>query len=358
MFPEHTYTQAIELLKQLIKIPSFSTEEDKTAEVIFDFLSAKKMNPKRFKNNVWAQSAGYDTTKPTLLLNSHHDTVQPSSAYTRNPFEATVEDGKLYGLGSNDAGGSVVSLLQAFCLLAKEELPFNLVVAITAEEERVCVNGISALWAEIPKIDFAIVGEPTQMKAAIAERGLMVLDCIAKGKAGHAARNEGDNAIYHAINDIEWFRAHRFDKVSPTMGEVKMTVTQIQAGTQHNVIPDACSFVVDIRPTDCYTNEELLAIIKQHVKCKLKARSTNLVASALSEEHCLVKTAKRLGLECYISPTTSDIARIPVPALKLGPGESARSHTADEFVYVDELRQGIDGYVRFLESLKLKSYSL
>lgn len=352
MSSANTYTQAIELLKQLIETPSLSTEEDKTADIIFSFLSSQGMNPKRFKNNVWAQSPGYDAAKPTLLLNSHHDTVQPSSAYTRNPFEATVEDGKLYGLGSNDAGGSVVSLLQAFCLLAKEELPYNLVVAITAEEERVSINGISALWPQLPKIDFAIVGEPTQMKAAIAERGLMVLDCIAKGKAGHAARNEGDNALYRAIDDIEWFRTYRFPKVSSLMGEVKMTVTQIEAGTQHNVIPAECSFVVDIRPTDCYKNEEIVEVVRQHVTCEVKPRSTHLLASALSEEHCLVRTAKTLGMECYISPTTSDISRIPVPALKLGPGDSARSHTADEFIYVDEIQQGIDGYVRFLKTLK------
>ncbi len=352
---ENIYSQAVDLLKQLIETPSFSTEEDKTAELIFSFLESQKMNPKRYMNNVWAISPSYDDSKPTLLLNSHHDTVQPSSAYTRNPFAATVEDGKLYGLGSNDAGGSVVSLLHAFCLLAKEELPYNLVVAITAEEERVSVNGISALLPKLPKIDFAIVGEPTQMNAAVAERGLMVLDCLSKGKAGHAARNEGDNALYHAIDDIQWFRTYHFPKVSPLMGEVKMTVTQIQAGTQHNVIPAECSFVVDVRPTDCYKNEEIVELVRQHVKCEVKPRSTHLLASALSEKHCLMKTAKQLGMTCYISPTTSDITRIPVPALKLGPGDSARSHTADEFIYVDEIQQGIDGYLRFLKALNVNS---
>lgn len=348
---EKIHIQTVELLKQLIETPSFSTEEDKTADIIFNFLASQAYSPKRFKNNVWAQSPNYDAANPTILLNSHHDTVQPSSAYTRNPFEATVEDGKLYGLGSNDAGGSVVSLLQTFCLLAKEELPYNLVVAITAEEERVCINGISAVWPELPKIDFAIVGEPTQMKAAIAERGLLVLDCVSKGKAGHAARNEGDNALYHAVDDIQWFRTFRFPKVSPLMGEVKMTVTQIQAGSQHNVIPAECSFVVDIRPTDCYKNEEIVELVRQHVKCEVKPRSVHLLASAIDEEHCLVKTAKSLGIECYISPTTSDISRIPVPALKMGPGDSARSHTADEFIYVDEINLGIDGYVGFLKAI-------
>ena len=352
---DNTYTQAVELLKQLIQTPSFSTEEDKTAGLIFDFLAQQEMNPKRYLNNVWAVASGYNAAKPTLLLNSHHDTVQPSPSYTRNPFAAVIEDGKLYGLGSNDAGGSVVSLLHTFCIMAKEELPYNLVIAITAEEERVSVNGISALLPELPEISFAIVGEPTQMNAAVAERGLMVLDCTSKGKSGHAARNEGDNALYHAVSDIQWFRTFRFPKVSPLMGELKMTVTQIQAGTQHNVIPAECSFVVDVRPTDCYKNEEIVKLISQHVKCEIKPRSTHLLASALSEEHCLAKTAKKLGIECYISPTTSDITRIPVPALKMGPGDSARSHTADEFIYVDEIQQGIDGYIRFLKALEPNS---
>ncbi len=345
------YSQALDLLKTLISTPSLSTEEDKTAELIFDHMQQLGLKPKRYKNNVWAQTEGFDKAKPTLLLNSHHDTVSPSPDYTRNPFEPTVEDGKLYGLGSNDAGASVVSLTHAFAILSKEQLPFNMVLAITAEEERVSTNGIAALWNELPKIDFAIVGEPTKMQAAVAERGLMVLDCIAKGVSGHAARSEGDNAIHHAMDDMQWFRAFCFPKKSALMGDVKMTVTQVQAGTQHNVIPSECRFVVDVRPTDCYRNEEILQVIQEHVGCEVTARSTHLRASSIAESHPLVKTAQQLNIACYVSPTSSDITRIPVPSLKMGPGDSARSHTADEYVYIDEIKQGIDGYVRFLKTL-------
>lgn len=346
------YTDALELLKQLIATPSLSGEEEGTAALLFDHLQEKGLNPQRYKNNVWTCCKHFDPAKPTLLLNSHHDTVAPSPDYTRNPFEPAIEDGKLYGLGSNDAGASVVSLIEAYAELSKQELSYNLVIAITAEEERIGINGISALWGQLPTIDFAIVGEPTLMQAAIAERGLMVLDGVAKGVSGHAARNEGDNALYHAIDDIQWIRSYQFPKESPLMGRVKMTVTQIQAGTQHNSIPAECKFVVDVRPTDCYSNEEILAEVKAHISANVTARSTHLRASSISQEHPLVKTAVALGMERYVSPTSSDITRLPVPALKLGVGNSARSHTADEFIYIEEVKQGITTYSSFLKELE------
>lgn len=342
---------ALELLQQLIATPSFSGEEYQTATRIIDFLESRGVHPTRFMNNVWARSSGYDSSKPTVLLNSHHDTVKPSLGYTRNPFEPSVEDGVLYGLGSNDAGASVVALLEAFCLLYNECLPFNLVIAITAEEEALCINGISALWPQLGRVDCALVGEPTQMQAAVAERGLLVLDGVASGVSGHAARNEGDNALYHACDDIQWFRNFVFPKVSEQMGEVKMTVTQINAGTQHNVIPDRCTFTVDIRPTDQYGNQEIVDLIRQHIGSKVTPRSLHLNASAIPDSHPLVRAAHLLKIPCYVSPTTSDISRIPVPALKMGPGDSARSHTANEYIKVKEIEDGIKGYERFLKGL-------
>jgi acetylornithine deacetylase len=257
----------------------------------------------------------------------------------------------LYGLGSNDAGGSVVSLILVFGELYDKKLPYNIILAITAEEETICINGISALWEHLGKIDFGIVGEPTKMQAAVAECGLLVLDCQAKGIPGHAARDEGDNALYHAVDDIQWFRFFHFPKISERMGKVKMTVTQIQAGTQHNVIPAECRFVVDIRPTDVYENIEIVGIIRQHVKSEVMPRSLHLQASLIDDGHILVKAAKQLGLECYISPTTSDISRIPVPCLKMGPGDSSRSHTADEFIYISDIQEGIEKYIKFLNKL-------
>ncbi|MDR1340875.1 MAG: M20/M25/M40 family metallo-hydrolase [Prevotellaceae bacterium] len=341
----------IELLKKLISTPSFSGEEENTAGLIYDFLISRNVKAHRFLNNVWAKNKYCSPEKQTLLLSSHHDTVKPSPAYTVNPFEPAIKDGKLYGLGSNDAGGSVVSMLAVFCDLYEKQLPYNIVVAISAEEEAISKNGISALWQYLGKIDFALVGEPTQMQAAIAERGLIVLDCVAEGVSGHAARDEGENALYKAIDDIIWFRNYRFPKISNLMGEVKMTVTVIHSGTQHNVVPSKCEFVVDIRPTDCYGNEEIVDIIGSHVKCALKPRSLHLKASAISEEHVLVKTAESLNIRRYISPTTSDISRINVPAIKMGPGNSVRSHTADEFIHVEEIEAAVKEYHRFLEEL-------
>lgn len=339
----------IELLEKLISTPSFSGEEENTASIIAGFLNSRNVETHRFLNNIWAKNKYYSPEKPTLLLSSHHDTVKPATAYSRNPFVPAIESGKLYGLGSNDAGGSVVALLEIFCNFYEQQLPCNIIIAISAEEEAICKNGISALWPHLGKIDFAIVGEPTQMQAAIAERGLIVLDCISEGVSGHAARNEGENALYKAIDDILWFRTYRFPKVSEQMGEVKMTVTVINSGTQHNVVPSKCEFVVDIRPTDCYSNEEIVDIIQSNVKCRLTPRSLHLKASSISGEHILAKTAKKLNIPCYISPTTSDISRINVPAIKMGPGNSARSHTADEFIYIAEIEDAVGKYTAFLK---------
>ncbi|MDR2026379.1 MAG: M20/M25/M40 family metallo-hydrolase [Prevotellaceae bacterium] len=341
----------IELLKKLIATPSFSGEEAGSAGLIYGFLHTRGIVAHRFLNNVWATNKYYSPGKPVLLLNSHHDTVKPSPAYSINPFEPKIENGKLYGLGSNDAGGSVVSLLSAFCDLYGKQLPYNLVIAVTAEEEAICRNGISALWPHLGKIDFALVGEPTRMQAAIAERGLIVLDCVAEGVPGHAARDGGKNALYEAIDDILWFKNYRFPKVSKLAGEVKMTVTVIHSGTQHNVIPSKCEFVADIRSTDCYSNEEIVEIIKSHVKSRVTPRSLHLKASAISEDHILVKTVKSMGIPCYISPTTSDISRIDVPAIKIGPGDSVRSHTADEFIHIEEIETAVKTYGEILEKL-------
>ncbi|MDR2562913.1 MAG: M20 family metallo-hydrolase [Prevotellaceae bacterium] len=341
--------EAIELLKQLIATPSFSKEEDATADIIFDFLQKKSLAPQRLKNNVWVSSPDFNPLKPVLLLNSHHDTVRPAASYTCDPFEPTIKDGKLFGLGSNDAGASVVSLIQTFCQIYNKPSTYNLILAISAEEEISGENGLALLLPRLPLIDCAIVGEPTQMKAAIAERGLMVLDCTARGVSGHAARNEGDNALYRAADDLAWFRSFSFPKKSPLMGEVKMTVTQIAAGTQHNVIPDECRFVVDVRPTDVYSNEEILTIIRSGVQSEVRPRSTRHKASAISEDHYLVQTAVAMDIPLFISPTTSDIVRMNFPAIKMGVGDSARSHQADEFVYISEIEEGIKKYIEFVQ---------
>ncbi|MBX7125490.1 MAG: M20 family metallo-hydrolase [Cyclobacteriaceae bacterium] len=342
---------AIQLLRQLISTPSFSREEDKTATLIEQFLSAHGIPTQREGNNVWAQTPPVPG-KPTLLLNSHHDTVKPNSGYTRDPFAATIEAGKLFGLGSNDAGGALVSLLATFVHFYPTGLKgWNLVLAASAEEETSGQNGIEKLWPKLPAIDCAIVGEPTLLGMAVAEKGLMVLDCIAQGKAGHAAREEGVNAIYAALPDIEWFRHYEFPKVSPTLGRIKMSVTVIHAGQAHNQVPPECQFTVDVRATDAYSLEEILETVQQNVQCKVTPRSMRLRPSGIAADHPLVVAGTRLGLHQYGSPTTSDQALIPVPSVKMGPGDSARSHAADEFIYVDEIRSGIDTYIRLLEAL-------
>jgi acetylornithine deacetylase len=351
---EHLPEIAIGLLQQLISIPSFSKEEDKTANLLMSFFVHHGMEATRKGNNVWAKNKFFDESKPTILLNSHHDTVKPNPAYTRNPFSADIEDGKLYGLGSNDAGGPLVSLIMAFFYFYKQEnLKYNLVIAATAEEEISGTNGVELIWNDLPKIECAIVGEPTLTEIAIAEKGLMVLDCVAYGKAGHAAREEGVNAIYQALKDIEWFKTFKFPKVSTALGEVKMSVTVIHAGQAHNQVPTECKFTVDVRVTDAYTLEELLTTIKQHVSCEVTARSLRLRSSGVSENHPLVQSGKLIGKKLYGSPTTSDQALIPAPSIKMGPGDSARSHSADEFIYLHEIEDGIESYLSLLEKVIL-----
>lgn len=348
----HLFGQALELLQKLIALPSFSREEDKTADLIGEFLRAQGVSLHRKGNNVWAYNQHFDPAKPSILLNSHHDTVRPNAGYTRDPFHPTVEEGKLYGLGSNDAGGCLVSLLATFLYFyPKQNLAYNLVVAATAEEEVSGLNGIELVYPDLGPIDFAIVGEPTQMHLAVAEKGLMVLDALVLGRSGHAAREEGENAIYKALPDIEWFRTFRFPEESEYLGPVKMSVTVIQAGTQHNVVPDRCTFTVDVRVTDNYTHEQVLEIIRSQVGAEVTPRSMRLRSSQIAKEHPIVQAGLKLGRRTYGSPTSSDQALIPVTSIKIGPGDSARSHTADEFIYVHEIREGIDLYIRLLEEL-------
>ena len=352
METEQLYENAVALLRQMIQTPSFSKEEAGTAGLLAEFLQERGVEVHRKKNNVWAFNRHYNPAKPTILLNSHHDTVKPNGADTRDPFAATVEGDRLYGLGSNDAGASGVSLLAAFLhFYDRKDLKYNLCVAITAEEENSGHDGLECVIPELGPLEFAIVGEPTLMQLAIAERGLMVIDCTAHGKAGHAAREEGDNAIYKAMQDIEWFRTYRFPKVSDLFGAVKMSVTIISAGTQHNVVPAECRFTVDIRVTDRYTNEEVLEIIKEHVSCEVKARSTRLRPSSIRPDHPIVQAGLALGRTTYGSPTTSDQALLDIPSLKLGVGDSARSHSADEFVHLSEIREGIELYIKMLSAI-------
>jgi acetylornithine deacetylase len=346
---KHLFTEATELLKQLIATPSFSKEEHNTAGIITAFLEKHGVQTQRKVNNVWAFNKHYDASLPTVLLNSHHDTVKPGQGWTLDPFQPVVKDDKLFGLGSNDAGGPLVSLIAAFLhFYDSAELGYNLVLAATAEEEISGTNGIEIILPELGKIDFAIVGEATQMHLAIAEKGLLVLDCIAAGRAGHAAREEGENAIYNALKDIEWFRTFQFPKVSRYLGPVKMSVTVIRAGMQHNVVPGACEFTVDVRVTDTYTNEEVLNIIKQNVKCEVRPRSMRLKPSSIDADHPIVRAGIELGRNTYGSPTTSDQALLSVPSLKLGPGDSARSHTADEFICLSEIEEGIRLHIGML----------
>jgi acetylornithine deacetylase/succinyl-diaminopimelate desuccinylase-like protein len=351
---EHLPEIAIGLLQQLISIPSFSKEEDKTSNLLMSFFTHHGMEATRKGNNVWAKNKFFDDNKPTILLNSHHDTVKPNPAYTRNPFSADMEEGKLYGLGSNDAGGPLVSLITTFFYFYNQQnLKYNLVLAATAEEEISGTNGVELIWNDLPKIDCAIVGEPTLTEIAIAEKGLMVLDCVTYGKAGHAAREEGVNAIYLALKDIEWFRSYKFPKASAALGEIKMSVTVVHAGQAHNQVPAECKFTVDVRVTDAYTLEEILETVKQNVSCEVTARSLRLRSSGVTENHPLVLSGKSLGKTLYGSPTTSDQALIPVPSIKMGPGDSARSHSADEFIYMHEIEDGIESYLSLLEKVIL-----
>ena len=343
--------EAIDLLRLLIKTPSFSGEEDQTATLIQDFLQKKGYQVKRKGNNIWVSNKNFLAERPTILLNSHHDTVKPNAGYTRDPFTPAEEAGKLYGLGSNDAGASLVALMATFLHFGDKDLTYNLLFAATAEEEISGKQGISSILDELGPLDFAIVGEPTQMQMAVAEKGLMVLDCLATGTAGHAAREEGENAIYKAMEAIDWFRSYRFQKQSATLGPVKMTVTQINAGTQHNVIPDECRFVVDVRSTDAYQNNEILSIIQEAVQVEVRARSTRLNPSSIAIDHPIVASGKALGLSTFGSPTLSDQALLTCSSLKIGPGDSARSHTANEFIFLSEISEGIDTYIDLLSPL-------
>ena len=351
---EQLTIEAIALLDQLIATPSMSRDEAATADIIEEFLKSRvKGNVQRIHNNVYVRIPHWNEAHPTLLMNSHHDTVKPSGSYTRNPYEPTHEEGRIYGLGSNDAGASAVSLIAAYRYYENMELPFNMLLAISAEEEVMGEHGMRALLPELGKIDMALVGEPTGMQAAVGERGLVVMDCVAHGVRGHAARNEGVNAIDIAIRDIERLRNFRFERRSELLGDIKMTVTQINAGTQHNVIPDECRFVIDIRTTDAYSNEETARIVGQLLESEAKERSTRVHASAIYEDHPLVKAAVSIGRETFVSPTTSDMALMhDIPSLKMGVGESSRSHGADEYVLESEIAEGIQAYIDYLASLQ------
>lgn len=338
----------IALLSNLIATPSVSRQEADTAAIIQSWLTDHGIESERIANNIIARAAAFDPTKPTLMLNSHHDTVKPNAGYTRDPFTPTIENGRLYGLGSNDAGASVVSLIATFKNLQDTTLPFNLILAISAEEECSGENGMRLLLKSIGKVDMAIVGEPTGLKCAVGERGLLVLDCISHGVSGHAARSEGVNALYKAIDDINRLRALKFDRTSRLMGDININVTQINAGTQHNVIPAECRFVIDVRTTDAYSNEETLDIINRAIDADVIPRSTHLRASAIDDNHRLIKAVDSLGIEKFLSPTMSDMALMPFPTIKIGPGDSARSHTADEYIEIQEIENAVKLYTKLI----------
>lgn len=342
--------EAIQLLKKLIETPSISKEETGTAFLIENFFKSKELETFRSGNNIWAFANPFNPELPTIWLNSHHDTVKPNSGYTKNPFSAIEEDGKLFGLGSNDAGGPLVCLIATFLNFAGKSLPFNLLLVASAEEEISGQGGISSIIYLLPKCELAIVGEPTLMQVAVAEKGLLVIDAKVKGKSGHAAREEGINAIFLALDDLNRIRNFEFRKSSPFLGTTKVTATIIHAGTQHNVVPDLCEYTLDVRVTDAYTLEEAFEELKSSLHAELTPRSMRLQSSHLPGDHVMNRVIEILDLETYGSPTLSDQALIPYPSVKIGPGDSARSHTADEFIYLNEIQKGISGYIKILET--------
>ncbi|MEP7108347.1 MAG: M20 family metallo-hydrolase, partial [Ferruginibacter sp.] len=348
---ENLYENAVSLLKQLIAIPSFSKNEQDTAAIIAAFFDRQQVAYAGVGNNIYAKNRWYDINKPSFLLNSHHDTVLPNKSYTIDPFKPVEMGGKLFGLGSNDAGGCLVALIAAFLhFYNRENTKYNVVFAASAEEEISGVNGIELVLPCLGNIDFGIVGEPTNLEMAVAERGLMVIDCTARGIAGHAARHEGENALYKAIDDIDWIRNYKFDKVSELLGESRLTATVIETeNKQHNVVPAQCKFILDVRVNELYTFEEILEPLKANLKSQFKPRTTRMKSTSIPLDHPLVQAGIHLGKGYYGSPTTSDKALMPFPTLKMGPGDSARSHTADEFIYLEEIRDGITTYINMFE---------
>lgn len=344
----------IELLRNMISIPSFSREETAVADCLEAWMKAHNLDVQRKGNNLWVEQEGRGDGRPVILLNAHIDTVRPAAGYTRDPFEASLEDGKLYGLGSNDDGGSVIALLAAYMELVKKPQPYRLIYSATCEEEVCGMNGIDLIFDDLGPVDLGVFGEPTKMQMAVAEKGLMVLDCTCYGKSGHAAREEGVNALYEAMKWIDWFRNYQFEKVSPYLGSVKMSVTMINAGTQHNMVPDKCTFVVDVRSNGMYSNKELLGLIKEAVGCEVKERSTRINSSHIEMDHPVVQRGLSLGLEAFGSPTTSNQALSHFTTIKIGPGDSARSHSSDEYIELSEIEQGVQTYIQLLDGLQIK----
>jgi acetylornithine deacetylase len=349
---EDIYKEAIILLKKLISIPSFSEEENLTAKLIGDWFDKKKIVFERIGNNLWAKNKFFDQNKPTILLNSHHDTVKPNKSYTKNPFNPIINDGKLYGLGSNDAGGALVSLISTFShFYEKKNLKYNIIIAATAEEEIAGKNSIKGILNKLPEITFAIIGEPTLMELAIAEKGLIVFDGIIRGTASHAAHDNNDSAINKLPGILNWFKNYEFEKYSNLLGSVKTTVTQINAGSQHNVIPSEVEIVVDVRVNELYSNQEIVEIFKNEAPCEIIPRSLKLESSSISINHEIIQAGLLLGKKTYGSPTLSDQASLRCPSLKLGPGDSKRSHIADEFIYVNEINEGVEFYIKLLNKI-------
>ena len=348
--------KAIELLKKLIETPSFSSDEDHTALLLEEWFKSYNIPYTRTQNNVWSVHKDFNTSKPTLLLNSHHDTVKPNNGYTKDPFKAIVEKGKIYGLGSNDAGGCLVSLLAVYTYFYQQKNPaYNLIFAGTAEEENSGPNGLKGLLKILPEIDVAIVGEPTLMQLAIAEKGLVVFDAEVNGTPSHAAHPNQDNAIYNTIEVLQWFKNITFEKTSETLGDVKLTVSQIHGGKQHNAVPANVSLVIDVRVNDQYTNQEINDFLQKNAPCSsIKPRGLHLNSSSIPKEHELVQAGIALGRETYGSPTLSDQSVLGCPSLKLGPGDSRRSHTANEFIYINEIVNGIDLYIQLLDKVLKK----